>query len=252
MAAAPALRPALAFPFARQTRAARPERTPSCPATTSATSAPTKRCAGTARGHVGPPAAPARTLGIEANGDIKGCPSLPSADYVGENVRDHSLKDIWEQAAELRFTPPAIAPSQICGATAPRDCYYNDVCRAGCTWTGHVLFGRPGNNPFCHHRALELAQAGLVEKLEPVAGRAGRAVRLRALSDRGGAVGCRPRCRSADRDDQGQPGFWPLPGCRRPVVETGPRRRAGRTGIRRQATQRVWRAALGSGRQHSL
>jgi radical SAM protein with 4Fe4S-binding SPASM domain len=34
------------------------------------------------------------TLGIEANGDIKGCPSLPSSDYVGGNVRDHGLKDI--------------------------------------------------------------------------------------------------------------------------------------------------------------
>jgi hypothetical protein len=30
------------------------------------------------------------------------------------------------------------------------------------------LFGRPGNNPFCHSRALAMAKAGLMEKLEPV------------------------------------------------------------------------------------
>jgi hypothetical protein len=30
-----------------------------------------------------------------------------------------------------------------------------------------VLFGRPGNNPMCHSRVLVLAEAGLVEKLEP-------------------------------------------------------------------------------------
>ena len=27
------------------------------------------------------------------------------------------------------------------------------------------LFGRPGNNPFCHHRVLELRQRGLRERL---------------------------------------------------------------------------------------
>jgi MoaA/NifB/PqqE/SkfB family radical SAM enzyme len=39
------------------------------------------------QGHMGSCGAGRSTLGIEANGDIKGCPSLPSADYVGGNVR---------------------------------------------------------------------------------------------------------------------------------------------------------------------
>src|SRR5690606_29589839 len=37
-------------------------------------------------------------LGIEANGDIKGCPSLPTRGWVGGNIRDHSLKSIWERS----------------------------------------------------------------------------------------------------------------------------------------------------------
>ena len=37
---------------------------------------------------------------------------------------------------------------------------------AGCTWTSHVLFGRRGNNPYCHHRALELLRMGERERLE--------------------------------------------------------------------------------------
>ena len=40
-----------------------------------------------------------------------------------------------------------------------------DDCRAGCTWTGFVLFGKPGNNPYCHHRALELSRRGLRERV---------------------------------------------------------------------------------------
>ena len=104
------------------------------------------------------------TLGIEANGDIKGCPSLPTAPYVGGNVRDHGLRDIWERAAALRFTRarPVTELWGYCGT-----CYYAEHCMSGCTWTGHVLTGRRGNNPYCHHRALELLREGTRERLEP-------------------------------------------------------------------------------------
>jgi radical SAM protein with 4Fe4S-binding SPASM domain len=114
------------------------------------------------QGHMGACGAGRLTLGIEANGDIKGCPSLPSSDYVGGNIRDASLKDIWERSAPLRFTRERDAGS-LWGHCA--DCYYRDHCLGGCTWTTHVLFGRPGNNPFCHHRALELLRSGRRERI---------------------------------------------------------------------------------------
>ena len=107
--------------------------------------------AGYASGHMGSCGAGRTTLGIEANGDIKGCPSLPSRDYVGGNVREHSLKAIWERAAPLRFTRER-SVDDLWGHC--RTCYYAEDCLAGCSWTTHVLFGKPGNNPFCHHRAL--------------------------------------------------------------------------------------------------
>jgi radical SAM protein with 4Fe4S-binding SPASM domain len=106
------------------------------------------------------------TLGIEANGDIKGCPSLPTAAYVGGNVRDHRLVDVWERASELRFTRRR-GTEDLWGYC--KQCYYADVCRAGCTWTGHVLFGKRGNNPICHHRALELLEQGKRERIVPKA-----------------------------------------------------------------------------------
>jgi radical SAM protein with 4Fe4S-binding SPASM domain len=121
---------------------------------------------GTATGHHLSCGAGSSGLGIEANGDIKGCPSLPTADYVGGNVRDLRLVQIWEQTAPLRFTRDRTT-SELWGFCAT--CYYADECRAGCSWTAHVLFGRRGNNPYCHHRALELAKIGRRERLEPVA-----------------------------------------------------------------------------------
>lgn len=114
------------------------------------------------RGHMSSCGAGRSTLGIEANGDIKGCPSLPTSDYVGGNIRDHSLKEIWEQSSQLRFTRDRTV-QDLWGHCAT--CYYADTCRSGCSWTSHVLFGRPGNNPFCHHRALELLRVGRRERI---------------------------------------------------------------------------------------
>ncbi len=39
------------------------------------------------------------------------------------------------------------------------------MCLAGCTFTAHALFGRPGNNPYCHYRARTLAAQGRRERL---------------------------------------------------------------------------------------
>jgi hypothetical protein len=38
----------------------------------------------------------------------------------------------------------------------------------------HSLLDKPGNNPFCHHRALELRRQGLRETIRPVRAAPGR------------------------------------------------------------------------------
>ncbi len=102
------------------------------------------------------------TLGIESNGDIKGCPSLPTSDYVGGNVRKRSLLEVWEGADALRFTRdrPVTEAWGFCAT-----CYYSEHCIGGCSWTAHSISGRRGNNPLCHHRALELLSRGTRERL---------------------------------------------------------------------------------------
>lgn len=103
------------------------------------------------------------TLGIESNGNIKGCPSLPSAPYVGGNVRELSLEQIWEHSAEVRFSRDRGVDELwgFCGT-----CYYAELCRAGCAWTAHCTLGKRGNNPFCYHRVTELKKRGVRERLE--------------------------------------------------------------------------------------
>lgn len=116
----------------------------------------------TRRGHCGGCGAGKFTIGIEADGTVKGCPSLPTSAYAGGNVREHALRDIWERATPLRYTRDRTTRDLwgYCG-----DCYYADNCRAGCTWTSHVILGKPGNNPYCHHRALEMQRAGKRERI---------------------------------------------------------------------------------------
>ncbi|MEZ4250576.1 MAG: radical SAM protein [Polyangiales bacterium] len=100
-------------------------------------------------------------LGLEADGKLKGCPSLPSERYTGGYVRQTPIAELVgsEPVAHLgRRTKDDLWG--YCGT-----CYYADVCRAGCSWTGHVLMGRPGNNPYCIHRALDHERRGLRERL---------------------------------------------------------------------------------------
>ncbi len=113
-------------------------------------------------GHSASCGAGCTTLGIESNGAIKGCPSLQTVPWTGGNIRDASLQDIWERSAALRYMRDRTV-DDLWGYC--RTCYYADVCRAGCTWTGFSLFGKPGNNPLCHHRALEMRRLGKRERL---------------------------------------------------------------------------------------
>jgi radical SAM protein with 4Fe4S-binding SPASM domain len=110
-------------------------------------------------------AAGVNALGIESDGGIKGCPSLPTAGYVGGSVRDRSLAELWAETRELAFARRD-RTEELWGFCA--DCSYAAACAGGCSFTAHALFGRRGNNPYCHHRAVELARAGVAERLRQV------------------------------------------------------------------------------------
>ncbi len=114
-------------------------------------------------------------LGLESNGNVKGCPSLPSDEYVGGNIREHSLRDLWERSLPLRFMRDR-SVDDLWGHC--KTCYYAADCLGGCSWTSHSATGRPGNNPYCHHRALTLLRAERRERLVRRAAPPGRSFDL--------------------------------------------------------------------------
>ncbi len=89
-----------------------------------------------------------RCRGRAATSATPRCRTSGSAPRRCRYMRDRTVDDLWGYC---------------------RTCYYADVCRAGCTWTGFSLFGKPGNNPLCHHRALEMRRQGKRERLVQVA-----------------------------------------------------------------------------------
>ncbi len=111
------------------------------------------------------------SLGIEADGRIKGCPSLPTEPYAAGNVREADVETIWRERSEIRALGQR-TEADLWGFC--RTCPHASVCLAGCTWTAHALFGRPGNNPYCHFRAETLDRQGRRERVELVEAAPGR------------------------------------------------------------------------------
>ncbi len=101
-------------------------------------------------------------MGIESDGGVKGCPSLQSTSYVGGKLRERSMKDIWDSSPELAFARKRTV-DDLWGYC--RECAYAETCMGGCSFTAHAVFGRPGNNPYCYHRARMRRKEGLRERL---------------------------------------------------------------------------------------
>ncbi len=103
-------------------------------------------------------------MGIESDGAVKGCPSLQTYAYVGGSLLKQSLRSIWESTPELAFARIRDVES-LWGFC--KTCPFASVCLGGCTFTAHSIFGKAGNNPYCHFRARSFASQGKRERLVP-------------------------------------------------------------------------------------
>ena len=104
-------------------------------------------------------------MGIESDGAVKGCPSLQTSPLRRrQHPASRRSRDIWDHAPELAFARRRTV-DDLWGFC--RTCTFAATCMGGCTFTAHAVFGRPGNNPYCHYRARTLARAGRRERLVP-------------------------------------------------------------------------------------
>jgi radical SAM protein with 4Fe4S-binding SPASM domain len=101
-------------------------------------------------------------MGIQSDGAVKGCLSLPGEDYIGGNVKQQTIAEIWNHSAQLGFTR-RLTVDHLWGFC--RDCAFGPTCLGGCSFAAHAVLGRPGNNPYCHFRARHFDQQGKRERL---------------------------------------------------------------------------------------
>jgi radical SAM protein with 4Fe4S-binding SPASM domain len=87
-------------------------------------------------------------VGIESNGTVKGCSSLPH-EFAAGNVRDRPFRQIWADDAGFAYNR-RWDESGLTGYCAR--CSYRRVCRAGCTSLAFSVTGTVYDNPFCLHR----------------------------------------------------------------------------------------------------
>lgn len=100
-------------------------------------------------------------IGIESNGNIKGCLSLPSAangvdSFVEGNVRDTPLSEIWGRKGAFAYNRE-FTTEQLGGFC--KTCDYAEVCRGGCTWTKFSQDRMLKDNAHCYWRQHKLSEA---------------------------------------------------------------------------------------------
>ncbi len=87
-------------------------------------------------------------IGIDADGSIKGCLSLPR-NMVEGNIRTETLKTIWQDPQRFKYNR-YFSPDMMEGYC--KDCPKSEPCRGGCTVTAISATGNKFNNPYCCYR----------------------------------------------------------------------------------------------------
>jgi radical SAM protein with 4Fe4S-binding SPASM domain len=96
-------------------------------------------------------------VGIESNGNVKGCLSLApelleNNPFVEGNVRRRSLADIWNDRDAFAYNRK-FKTSLLRGFC--RRCPHKKKCRGGCTAMAYYVTGSKYDNPYCIHRVEE-------------------------------------------------------------------------------------------------
>lgn len=85
-------------------------------------------------------------IGIDSIGNIKGCESLYDERFIEGNVRERSLKDIWEDPDAFAYNR-RFKTDMLTGKCA--SCDKNSICRGGCRSMAYFAGGKLYEAPFC-------------------------------------------------------------------------------------------------------
>ena len=106
-----------------------------------------------------------QVIGIESNGNVKGCLSLPSAmhgedRFVEGSLREQSLAEIWNRPGAFAYNRE-FTEERLAGFCAV--CRYRLFCRGGCAWAAFGNTGDRFDNTSCfYHQAVAAGRRDLL------------------------------------------------------------------------------------------
>lgn len=95
-----------------------------------------------------------QVVGIESDGHVKGCLSLPSSKHGKDlftegSLREQDLASLWHRPDAFAFNRN-FSLDRLGGFCAV--CRYRDICRGGCAWTAYSHTENRFDNPYCFYR----------------------------------------------------------------------------------------------------
>ena len=85
-------------------------------------------------------------LGIQSNGNVKGCLSIINDKFIEGNALDEGLERIWNRPGAFAYTRRFKA-GNLKGDC--RSCAVGKQCRGGCSASSISVFGTPHHAPYC-------------------------------------------------------------------------------------------------------
>ena len=85
------------------------------------------------------------TIGIQSNGEVKGCLSLPP-EFIEGNIRDDSISEIWQKPGFCSYNRD-FEKSDLNNNCV--DCKYGKKCRGGCLGVSIGITGKSNGDTYC-------------------------------------------------------------------------------------------------------
>jgi radical SAM protein with 4Fe4S-binding SPASM domain len=85
------------------------------------------------------------TIGIQSDGGVKGCLSLPN-NFVEENIRKRGLIDIWNDNIFTSYNRHFKKENL---KNKCKECKYGESCKGGCNTMSIALTNEMHCNPYC-------------------------------------------------------------------------------------------------------
>lgn len=123
-----------------------------------------------------------QSIGIEANGAVKGClslqASLPGQDFIEGNLREESLATLWYRPDVFRYNrqPQLTQLTGKCGV-----CKHGQQCRGGAKCVAAAVTGALSEDPYCYYGLTEAGKANTHPIKEAAAAAAAAAVLIGAF-----------------------------------------------------------------------